>query len=404
MNNLYDNNAEESVLGSMILRKEAVMEAIDICTPDDFYNPLNARVFNAMCELVSEGRVIDLTTVGSKVNDPDIFSKLVGFSSDVPNPLAVAEYARIVYDKSVARNFFGRLQEIEGLLKQGEDPYESASMLERFIADIGTPHGGEPESITIEELYERSDSISPVVIPGMMKQDYRTIIVGAEGGGKSVLLRTIGITASQGVHPFSHSKIKPIRVLHVDLENPAEGILETGYPLMLNMRSYSSDFDSSRFKLYRKPGGIDIRRASDRSDLQREIAAHRPDLVCIGPVYKMYQKKNGETYEDSADDAMRILDNLRFKYNFALLLEHHATKGEKGNREMSPFGSQRWMAWPEAGVSLYTDKADPTIIHVKRFRGDRLKGVEWPDTITRDRVFMVQGTWTNGIPKILEAA
>ena len=112
----------------------------------------------------------------------------------------------------------------------------------------------------------------------------------------------------------------------------------------------------------------------------------------------MYQRKGGESYEDSADEAMAVLDDLRTKYEFALYMEHHAAKGKSGeNRDLAPMGSQRWMAWPEIGISLYKDKQDPTTFDVKRFRGDRLSGVRWPDRIVRDRTFLVDGVWEGGL-------
>ena len=215
----------------------------------------------------------------------------------------------------------------------------------------------------------------------------------------SVLLRTIGISASQGLHPFSHRPIPPVRVLVVDLENPKEAIIETCSKLMQYVKTSSPDYDPTRFKIFRRPGGIDLRKSKDKADLRREIDAHQPDLVCIGPVIKMYQRKGGESYEESADAAMYELDQLRVRYGFALMLEHHAAKGHQGSREMTPFGSQRWMSWPEACKSLYSDKIDPTIVRVDTFRGDRLQGIAWPNRITRDREWIVSGIWDDGIPE-----
>jgi hypothetical protein len=113
----------------------------------------------------------------------------------------------------------------------------------------------------------------------------------------------------------------------------------------------------------------------------------------------MYQRKGGESYEDSADEAMAVLDDLRTKYEFAFYMEHHAAEGKQGEgRDLSPMGSQRWMAWPEIGISLYRDKMDPTTSEVKRFRGDRLTGVAWPDKIVRNKNMLVDGVWKEGMP------
>jgi replicative DNA helicase len=229
--------------------------------------------------------------------------------------------------------------------------------------------------------------------------------VGSEGTGKSVIIRSIAIAASQGHHPFAFpTKIPPVRVLLVDLENPVEAILETGSKLMRHVKARDPEiYDEERLKIWRRPGGVNLRTQRDRADLQREIINHQPDLVVMGPVYKMYAKVHGESYEDSADDVMRILDDLRTKYEFALLLEHHAPKGQPGQkRDMSPFGSQRWLAWPELGKSLYAEKNDPRVINIRSFRGDRLAGVAWPDKIIRDPDAIIKGHWEDGMPESAE--
>ncbi len=406
MRSLYNEAAEENVIGSCILRYEAALEAADLVRPEDFYVPFNARAFAAVGTLVERGMTPDIITVAAEMGgDVAVISKLSGYSINVPSAIRVKEYARIIADRSAARGLFHRLTEAQGALADGADPYDEAASLERGIATMGSAYGDTPEAMTLFELRDRADAAVPVVIPGMLNQDWRTIVVAGEGAGKSTLIRTIGVSASQGYHPFTHVDIPPVRVLLVDLENPREAILETGLKLLQTLQVYRPDkFDVERLKIWRKPGGIDIRRLSDRAELQREIAAHQPDLVCIGPVYKMYRRKGNESYEDSADDAMAVLDDLRVKYKFALLLEHHAAKGKPGEkREMAPMGSQRWMAWPEGGISLEVEKHDPTVVNVKRFRGDRLSGIEWPDVITRDPQWIFTGTWTNGIPQHLRS-
>jgi hypothetical protein len=384
----------------MLLRRESVIEAIDICQASDFYVPFHARVFSAIEELLSEGTPIDFTTVGAKVGGDDVFSRLVSMTIDTPAANATTDYAKIVYDKSVARTI---LRDIEGAREKilsGADPYETTEELDRLLGTIGTAHLDEVEAVTLDELSESMSDVEDVVIPGMLNRGWRTIIVAPEGSGKSTVLRAIGISASQGLHPFSHRPINPVRVLVVDLENPKEAIVETGLKFMKFLRPWSQeDYDPTRFKVFRRPGGIDLRRAKDKADLRREIDAHKPDLVCIGPVIKMYQRKGGESYEESADAAMYELDQLRVRYGFALMLEHHAAKGHQGQRDMTPFGSQRWMSWPESGKSLTPDKDDPTLLRVSTFRGDRLAGIQWPNKILRDREWLVNGVWDDGVPE-----
>lgn len=402
----YDMVAEESLLGAMILSPEAALIGIDVVRAEDFYRPLHGQIFSAIANLMGEGVVVDTTTVSAKLNNSEVVPMLMAMVLNTPSSAGAFNYASIIYKHSVARKLMRELGGAVDNIRNGEDPYEQAKKVEKTVNGVGNIHAGGPEAMTVYELAANSEAIAPVVIPGMMHSDYRTIVVAEEGAGKSLLLRTIGMSASQGYHPFSHQRIKPVRVLIIDLENPTQAITQTAIPFMdmLKTREFGIDnekktFDPERIKFFRRPGGIEIRNLSDRAEIQREIAAFRPELVCIGPIYKMYRRGASESYEDSADEAMAILDTLRTKYGFALIMEHHAAKGKSGEkRELSPMGSQRWMAWPEIGISLYKDDRDPTMLHVKRFRGDRLSGVSWPDRIMRDRTWLVEGSWDGGVP------
>jgi len=395
----YDLLAEDSVIGSMVLNREAVMVAIDLVNEADFYSPFHARMFSAITSLYKKGVAIDAITVSSEANDPSAVERLMGICINVPTWNNVANYSSIVYKHSVSRKLIKDFSDAVKNIRIGLDPYEQAKLVEKSVSTIGNIHATGPESLTLYELADRAEAIAPVVIPGMMHRDYRTIVVAEEGAGKSLLLRTIAMSASQGYHPFSHQRIEPVRALIIDLENPTQAITQTAVPYMNMLRELDgASFDAERLRFFRRPGGIEIRSLSDRAELQREIAFHKPELVCIGPIYKMYRRQTGESYEDSADEAMAVLDDLRTKHEFALIMEHHAAKGKAGEkRELSPMGSQRWMAWPEIGISLYKDNRDPTTMHVKRYRGDRLQGVNWPDRIMRDKNWLVEGAWDGGL-------
>jgi hypothetical protein len=387
--------AERSLIGAMLISQGAALVGIENCLADDFYVPFNARAFAAISQLVSTGSNIDPVTVSAEMGDSGAMNELMKMSLDVPSSNNAIQYAELVVKSSSSRKLLRHFDDSLRSVSNGSDPYEIANETEKFVSMLGTVKSSEPESMTINELSSMADDIAPVVIPGLMHQDYRTIVVAEEGAGKSLMLRTIAMAASQGFHPFSHQRIKPIRALVIDLENPAQAIKQTAEPFARHLRMSDVDgYDDERFRIWRKPGGIEIRRLSDRAELQREIAFHRPDLVCIGPIYKMYRRGNNESYEDSADEAMSVLDALRTKYGFALILEHHAAKGRAGEkRDLTPMGSQRWMAWPEIGISLYKDSEDPTVLNVQRYRGDRLTGVDWPTTIVRDKTWLLDGVW-----------
>jgi hypothetical protein len=62
---------------------------------------------------------------------------------------------------------------------------------------------------------------------------------------------------------------------------------------------------------------------------------------------------------------------------------------------MAPFGSQRWLAWPELGLGLKPDKETGGLL-VRRFRGDRMAS-DWPDKLVRGQVWPFEGVWHKGL-------
>jgi hypothetical protein len=66
-----------------------------------------------------------------------------------------------------------------------------------------------------------------------------------------------------------------------------------------------------------------------------------------------------------------------------------------------PFGSQRWLAWPELGINLKATKGAG--VELGRFRGDRLQN-RWPERLERSGVWPWTGVWDHGLPKIEDLA
>jgi replicative DNA helicase len=237
--------------------------------------------------------------------------------------------------------------------------------------------------------------VAPWVIPDLLRIDWRAVIVAGEGMGKSTLLRQLAICTAQGVHPLKFTAVPPVRTLVVDAENSVAAIAETGAKLDRQARVAAGErYDPERCRIWSRPGGLDLRDARHRADFVREIRAQAPQLVVAGPVYKLGRRRQGESYEDAAEGVQQVLDDLRMRFHFALVLEHHAPKGEGGSREMAPFGSQRWLAWPELGLGLKSEKGGSLL--VQRFRGDRMAS-SWPDRIDRGDVWPFVGVWRNGL-------
>ena len=404
-----DLEAEEAVLGAMLISPDAVAKAVDLVDASDFYRPAHGQIFAAIESLYRGGAKCDAVTVadelrqmGATLDDPGV---LVSLMNCTPSFTQVGHYGQIVVRHSVARRLMGLASEVGDRIAAYADPYEVADELHAKLGQLDVPVTSDRQQAqTLDEILLDSDRSAPWVIEGLVRTDWRVVIVGLEGSGKSTLLRQMAACAAQGIHPLRFNRINPVRVLIVDLENPAAAIAETGELLISRLRrELGESYQPDNLRVLMRPGGMDLRTRHDRTELEREVAIHKPDLVVIGPAYKMLYRRDGrqgtEGHEEATDPVLRVLDDLRTRHRFALMVEHHAPQGSGGSRELRPYGSQRWLAWPEMGLTM-RQEGEPYKYVIGRFRGDRLKS-DWPTELHRSdrmapgRVWPWEGRWAS---------
>jgi RecA-family ATPase len=266
----------------------------------------------------------------------------------------------------------------------------------KFALTIGT-EVEEQKAKTFQQLLDDKDSFSRVIIPELMNVDHRVVITAKSGIGKSTLLKYIAMCAAQGIQPFRKQPFEkwgmdPIRCLAIDAENPIENITQHLKVVQQTLKQRVGDlYDEERFRIYRRPGGMNIRSRRDRVDLQREIALHAPDLVVVGPIYKITRRSPKESWEEATGEFLAIWDDLRTKYEFGVIFESHVSKGTE---DWTPQGSILLTQWAEVGLALQTKKSSPNQIFVERFRGDRLSNLHWPTELFINKPdWVFEATW-----------
>ena len=111
--------AEQSVIGSMILDRDAILVASEILTSDDFYQKQYGVIFDTMVELCNEGKPVDPITIQNRLKEkelpPDISSMeyVREMLQTVPTSANVKYYADIVSEKAVLRNLIKANEEVE---------------------------------------------------------------------------------------------------------------------------------------------------------------------------------------------------------------------------------------------------------------------------------------------------
>ena len=122
--------AEQSVVGSMLMGREAIMAASEMLTSDDFYQHQYGVIFDAMVELFNEGKPVDLVTLQDRLKEKDLPPEITSMEfvrdllNAVPTSANVRHYATIVSEKAVLRRLIKLSEEIENECYLNKEPME----------------------------------------------------------------------------------------------------------------------------------------------------------------------------------------------------------------------------------------------------------------------------------------
>lgn len=182
--------AEQSVIGSMIMDREAIVIASEIVLSEDFYNKQYGVLFNAMVELNDEGKPVDLVTLQDRLKEKDVPPEVssLEFIRDlitaVPTSANVKYYANIVAEKATLRRLIRITEEIANTCYVGKDSLEDIlSDTEKKVFDlIQRRNTGEFVPIrqivmdamdTIEKASHNKGNVTGVAT-GFLDLDYKT--------------------------------------------------------------------------------------------------------------------------------------------------------------------------------------------------------------------------------------
>ena len=122
--------AEQSVIGSMIMDREAITVASEVICGDDFYGRQYGVLFDAMVELNDEGKPVDLVTLQDRLREKDVPPEVssLEFIRDlitaVPTSANIKYYANIVAEKSTLRKLIRLNEEIANTCYTGKESLE----------------------------------------------------------------------------------------------------------------------------------------------------------------------------------------------------------------------------------------------------------------------------------------
>jgi replicative DNA helicase len=160
--------AEEGVLGSIIIDPEAVVQVADFLQPDDFYRDAHRAIFQAVLDLYHEQGPADLITLCDELQRRGRLEEIGGQAfiatlvNAVPTSANVEYYARIVQRTSIMRRLIHAAGQIAALAYNEADATEALSKAEQLIFAVSQRYGRsdfEDLSALLGKYYEKLDKL-----------------------------------------------------------------------------------------------------------------------------------------------------------------------------------------------------------------------------------------------------
>lgn len=346
--------AEKSLLGSLMLDKNAIVKVADYLQPKDFYKQNHQQIFQAILELFEKGEPIDLLAVSIRLKEKKLLEEIGGngylteLINTVPTAAHISNYAKIVQRKRILRDLISSSQEINIM---GYDEQEDIDILldraEQRIFSIAQ------KSLTqrfilikdgLESAFERIDNLSKhkgelrglptgftaldTILAGLQKSDL-IILASRPSLGKSAMAVNLAANIAinkkipVGIFSLEMSKDQIIDRLIAGLANIDLWRLRTG-----RLSSEGEDNDFSRIQhamamLSEAPIYIDDAASSNvlqmRAMARRLQATHGLGLIVIDYLQLMESRNPTANIVQQVSEISKALKGLARELNVPVL-------------------------------------------------------------------------------------
>ncbi|WP_442972727.1 replicative DNA helicase [Rhodococcus sp. G-MC3] len=170
-----DMAAEQSVLGGMLLSKDAIADVLEVLRPGDFYRPAHQSIYDAILDLYSRGEPADPVTVSAELDRRGDLKRIGGppylitLTQTVPTAANAGYYAEIVAEKSILRRLVQAGTRIVQFGYAGADGQDVAEVVDRAQAEVYevTERRTSEDFLPLEELLQPTmDEIDSIASRG----------------------------------------------------------------------------------------------------------------------------------------------------------------------------------------------------------------------------------------------
>ncbi|MFA5000978.1 MAG: replicative DNA helicase [Candidatus Paceibacterota bacterium] len=164
-----DTDAEQALLGSIMLSPKSLGEIADLLKPEDFYSTRHQKIYRAMLDLSEVGQPVDLVSVSSKLKDQGQAESVGGSSyvaelaNKVPSASNIKYYAELVHKKAALRSLISSADQISELgYREHEEVTDILDRAQKIIFGLGAYASKKVTNIkeALGEAWERFDRLS----------------------------------------------------------------------------------------------------------------------------------------------------------------------------------------------------------------------------------------------------
>ncbi|GMA21645.1 replicative DNA helicase [Arsenicicoccus piscis] len=362
-----DVDAERSVLGSMMLSKDAIADCVEALRGKDFYRPAHESIFEAILDLYGRGEPADAITVADELTKRGDIQRIGGQAylhqliQAVPTAANAGYYAEIVQERAVLRRLveagtrivqmgYGHAGDVEDIVNQAqaevygvadkraaEDYVIIGDILEATVDEIEHAAGSTGEMLGVPTGFTELDSLTNGLHPGQM-----IVIAARPAMGKSTL--ALDIARSAAIH---HNKATVFFSLEMSKNEITTRLLSAEASLQLQKLRKGQVDDQDWTKIARTVGRLsdaplfiddspNMSLMEIRAKCRRLKMSHNLKLVVIDYLQLMSSGKRVESRQQEVSEFSRALKLLAKEIEVPVIALSQLNRGPEQRTDKKP--------------------------------------------------------------------
>lgn len=401
----WDEQAEQAVLGAMLLSRDAILDVAAILDDQDFYRPSHAAVYDAVLSLHLNGGRADAILVASELERRGELGRVGGapylhtLIAAVVTPANAGYYAEIVVEKARRRRWIETGQRVIQQAYGTTDLGSIATLVDtalRTARPVAATAVERCPSLNWADAFATDFSVIDWLPGRLLERGQQVSLVGDGKVGKSLFMHDWLWRAITGRGFLGDESRPPLRVLYFDRENGLRDIVTRMQSLGATPDELTGRFDYRMFPTF--SGALDAA-GTAADELLAIVDEVGTDVVVLDTVSRFIAGK-----ENDADTWLqfysRVHAPLKARGIAGIRLDHMGKDSDRGSRGSSAKSQDVDHVWELTGtddMSTYDDGIQTVTTQLRLRRTHTRTGLGMDDfAITRRGRKGPDGAWLRG--------